>query len=113
MCYIPSTMSHMYLLVMSPSWNFPARAEPSYEGSEPSRAELGNFNFRAETELTILTKYCKFFFTLFFPKFYHEILLVYHVSNQFRDHLLANKVFLELNHMIYTNLLYYLVKFIM
>ena len=25
-------------LVMSPSWNFPAQAEPSYEGSEPSRA---------------------------------------------------------------------------
>ena len=42
---------------MSPSWNFPARAEPSYEGSEPSRAELGHFNFRAETELKILTIY--------------------------------------------------------
>ena len=43
---------HMrYEIVMSPSWNFPARAEPSYEGSEPSRAELGHFNFRAETEL--------------------------------------------------------------
>ena len=42
-------------LVMSPSWNFPARAEPSYEGSELSQAELGHFNFRAETELTILT----------------------------------------------------------
>jgi hypothetical protein len=27
-----------YLVVMSPSWNFPARAKPSYEGSEPSRA---------------------------------------------------------------------------
>jgi hypothetical protein len=39
------------LVVMSPSWNFPARAEPSYEGSEPSQAELGHFNFRAETEL--------------------------------------------------------------
>ena len=25
-------------LVMSPSWNFPAQAEPSYEGSEPSQA---------------------------------------------------------------------------
>ena len=35
---------------MSPSRNFPARAEPSYEGSESSRAELGHFNFRAETE---------------------------------------------------------------
>jgi hypothetical protein len=38
---------------MSPSWIFPARAEPSCEGSEPSRAELGHFNFRAETELKI------------------------------------------------------------
>ena len=42
--------AHTYKLVMSPSWNFPARAEPSYEGSEPSRAELAHFNFRAETE---------------------------------------------------------------
>ena len=25
-------------LVMSSSWNFSARAEPSYEGTEPSRA---------------------------------------------------------------------------
>jgi hypothetical protein len=29
-----------YLIVMSPSQNFPAQAEPSYEGSEPSQAEL-------------------------------------------------------------------------
>ena len=40
------------LVVMSSSWIFPARASPSYESSEPSRAELGHFNFRAETELT-------------------------------------------------------------
>ena len=70
---------------MSPSWNFPARAEPSYEGSEPSRAELGHFNFRAETELK------KNFFSYF-----SQILLVYHVPKKFCDHLLANKVFLEL-----------------
>ena len=38
-------------LEMSSSWNFPARASLSYEVSEPSRAELGHFNFRAETEL--------------------------------------------------------------
>jgi len=44
-----------YLLEMSSSWDFPARASPSCEGSEPSRAELGHFNFRAETELTIPT----------------------------------------------------------
>ena len=42
---------------MSPSRNFPAGAEPSYEGSESSQAEaeLEHFNFRAETELTICT----------------------------------------------------------
>ena len=44
---------------MSSSWNFPARASPSYEGSEPSRAELEHFNFRAEPELTILTYVCQ------------------------------------------------------
>ena len=49
-------------LEMSSSWNFPVRAEPSYEGSKPSRAELGHFNFRAETELTILTICMSFFF---------------------------------------------------
>jgi hypothetical protein len=38
---------------MSPSWNFPARAEPSYKGAEPSRAELGHLNFRAENKLAI------------------------------------------------------------
>ena len=27
-----------YMLEMSLSWNFPARASPSYEGTEPSRA---------------------------------------------------------------------------
>ena len=98
------------LLVMSPSWNFPTRAKPSYEGSKPSRAELGHFDFRAETELTIPTK-C--FFPHFPPSFYYQMLLVYHVSNQFCDHLLANKVFLELNYMNYTIQLHNLVKFIM
>ena len=43
------------LVEMSSSWNFPARASPSCESSEPSRAELEHFNFRAETELTIPT----------------------------------------------------------
>ena len=77
---------------MSPSWNFPARAEPSYEGSEPSRAELGLFNFRAESELT---KYRNFFPPFFPPSLYYQILLVYHDSNQFNDNLLGNKVFLS------------------
>ena len=40
---------------MSLSWNFPAQVEPSYEGSEASRTELGHFNFRTETKLTALT----------------------------------------------------------
>ena len=66
--------NNIYNLVMSSSWNFPARASPSCEGSEPSQAELGHFNFRAETELTIFYKqyvYQKItkFFTHFPPKF--------------------------------------------
>ena len=52
---------------MSPSRNFPARAEPSYQGSELSRAELVHFNFRAENKLTIkfiyFEKTTKFFKT--------------------------------------------------
>ena len=37
----PKFMSFLspWVVVMSPSWNFLARAEPSYEGAEPSRAE--------------------------------------------------------------------------
>ena len=70
---------------MSSSCNFSARASPSYEGSELSQAKLGHFNFRAETELTILTicmsKNSKFL--TYFP-----ILLLYHDSNQFHAHLL-------------------------
>ena len=69
---------------MSLSWNFLARASPSCEGSELSQAELGHFNFRAETELTILTicmsKNSKCL--TYFPT-----LLLYHDSNQFHDHL--------------------------
>jgi len=52
----------------------------------PSRAELGHFNFRAETEL-------KKNFLAIFPRF---CLYVYHVPKKFCDHLFANKVFLEL-----------------
>ena len=33
-----------YLLVMSSSWNFPAWAKPSYEGSDPSRAGALQFS---------------------------------------------------------------------
>ena len=52
---------------MSSSWNFLAQAEPSYEGSEPSRAELGHFNFRAETELNQ-----NFLKLIFSPSFYYQ-----------------------------------------
>jgi hypothetical protein len=43
---------------MSSSWNFPSGAKPSYQGAELSQAklnqaELGHFNLRAETELSI------------------------------------------------------------
>ena len=44
----------IYLLEMGSSWNFPARASPSCESSEPIQAELGHFNFRAEIEITYL-----------------------------------------------------------
>ena len=68
-----------YLIEMSSSWNFPARRSPSYEGSEPSRAEPGHFNFQAETELTILTIYKEANFSsnsktaIKFPNFYQYI----------------------------------------
>ena len=42
-CQRPFTVRKCYLLVMSPSWNFPAWAEPSYKGSEPSRAWASQF----------------------------------------------------------------------
>ena len=59
-----------YLLVMSSSWNFPAPAEPSYEGSKLSRAELGHFDFRAETEL------CFFWHSFFSSIFFSPLKLV-------------------------------------
>ena len=46
-------MTQAIYVEMSLSWNFPAQASPSYEGSEPSRTKLGHINSRAETELTI------------------------------------------------------------
>ena len=53
----------------------------------PSRAELGHFNFQAETELTIPTiKNHKFYLTHFPPKFLLSEVL-YHDFNQFHDHL--------------------------
>ena len=53
--YVPQEGFHqtttVNVIVMSSSWNFQARASPSCEDSELSRAELGHFDFRAETEL--------------------------------------------------------------
>ena len=65
---------------MGSSWNFPARASPSYEGSEPSRAELGHFNFRAETELKFFKPYTQI------SKFSTSIMIITN-SNQLYDHL--------------------------
>jgi hypothetical protein len=65
---------------MVSSWNFPARAKPSYEGPEPSQAELVHFNFRAETELN------QNFLKSFFPKLLSSEVL-YHDFNQVHDHL--------------------------
>ena len=91
----------MDVLEMGSSWNFSARASSSCEVSEPSRAELGHFNFRAETELTILT-ICMSKNSKRLTHF--PTLLLYHDSNQFHDHLsefISTKgVFLELNDMI-------------
>ena len=79
------------IVMMSSSWHFPARAEPSYEGSEPSRA--GHFNFRAETELN------RNFFNSFFPKFLLSEIL-YHDFIQFYDHLSELLWFLKMNNLI-------------
>ena len=49
---------------MSSSWNFPARASPSYESSDPIRAELGHFNFQAENELDFFFKEVGSYFIL-------------------------------------------------
>ena len=65
---------------MSSSWNFSARAEPSYEGSEPSRAEPGHFSFQAETELDFFL-YIAFLAPFFFliPKISHFIKKQYYI----------------------------------
>ena len=42
--YVKGTYGKMSIIISD-------EPEPSYEGSKPSRAELGHFNFRAETEL--------------------------------------------------------------
>ena len=44
-CISVKGIFYMPFLVMSSSWNFPARASPSSEGSELSRAELGTSIF--------------------------------------------------------------------
>ena len=50
---------------MGSSWNFPARASPSYEVSKPSRAELGHFNFRAGNELNFFKALNKNYIQIF------------------------------------------------
>ena len=71
----------------TPSWNFPARAEPS---------RAGHFNFRAETELK--KKISSHFSQVFIIRFCLYIMFL----KKNCDHLLANKVFLELHYMNFT-----------
>jgi hypothetical protein len=73
-----------YLLEMSSSWNFPARASPSYEGSEPRQAKLGHFNFRAETELIFFKALIKNYNQI--SQFSTSIMIITN-SNQFYKHL--------------------------
>ena len=56
---------------MSPSWKFPARAEPSYKGSEPSRAEpsWGTSIFELKPSCQFFLMY-SFFSSNFFSCFY-------------------------------------------
>ena len=73
-----------YVLEMSSSWNFSARASPSYEESEPSRAELGHFNFRAENELKIFSSLIKNYNQI--SQFYTNIMIITN-SNQLHKHI--------------------------
>ena len=66
---------------MSQSRNFTARAKPSFEGSElsrakpsqaePNRAKLGHFNFRAESKLTFYNHFWSFFAN--YTNIFHKI----------------------------------------
>ena len=53
---------------MNSSWNFPAQAKPSYEGSELSRAKpsWGTLILRAENELDFFLIYSFFGSNIFF-----------------------------------------------
>ena len=44
---------------MSSSWNYPTRASPSYESSEPSQAELGPQ--QVQVDLSYATSYKKLY----------------------------------------------------
>ena len=69
----------MYFVEMSSSWNFPAQASLSYEGSK-----LGHFNFRAETELKFFLSPLKNYNQI--SKFSTSIIIIPN-SNQLHDHL--------------------------
>ena len=57
---------------------------PSYEGFEPSQAELGHFNFQAETELKFFKALIKNYNQI--SKFSTSIMIITN-SNQLYDHL--------------------------
>ena len=59
-------------------------SSPSYEGSEPSQAELGHLNFWAETELKIFKALIKNYNQI--SKF-STIIMIITNSNQLHDHL--------------------------
>ena len=69
---------------MSSSYKFLVRVSPSYKSSEPSRAELGHFNFRAETELKFSLALIKNYIKI--SKFSTSIMIITN-SNQMYDHL--------------------------
>ena len=81
---------------MSSSWKIPAQASPSYEDSEP--AELGHFNFRAETELTFPIFLQFFKLQSNYQLCYNNMILINFMIIHLN--LLAQKVFLELNNLI-------------
>ena len=74
--------NYLFSLEMSSSWNFPARASPSYEGSEPSRAgalQFPSWN-RAEIFLSPIKNYNQI------SPFSYSIMIITN-SNQLHYHL--------------------------
>ena len=90
---------------MSSSWNFPARASPSYEGSEPSWAGALQFSSWNQANCLQISQFCS---CIMISINFWSFIWIY----------IVQKVFLELNNMIYlhklvifnTSLLWKLIK---